>query len=43
VLVVSYVDKGLPAALIGAFVVCVFAGLWFAFPLIRRERVHRHG
>jgi hypothetical protein len=35
-LVVSYVARGLPAALIGVFVVCLFAGLWFVFPLTRR-------
>ncbi len=40
-LVVSFVDKGLPAALIGTSTACVFAGLWFAFPLVRRQRVHR--
>jgi hypothetical protein len=34
-LVVSYVARGLPAALIGVFVVCLFAGLWFVFPLTR--------
>ncbi len=40
-LVVSYVAKGAPTLLIGAFVACVFAGLWFAFPLVRRERARR--
>ena len=35
-LVVSYVARGLPAALIGVFVVCLFAGLWFVFTLTRR-------
>jgi hypothetical protein len=34
-LVVSYVVHGLPAAIIGIFVVCLFAGLWFVFPLTR--------
>lgn len=34
-LVVSYVAKGLPAALITVFVVGLFAGLWFVLPLIR--------
>jgi Family of unknown function (DUF6328) len=37
-LVVSYVDKGLPVVLITAFTVCLFGGLWFVFPLARRER-----
>jgi hypothetical protein len=37
-LVVSYVDKGLPAVIITAFIVVVFAGLWFALPLARRIR-----
>jgi hypothetical protein len=32
-LVTSYVAKGLPSILISAFVVCLFGGLWFAFPL----------
>jgi hypothetical protein len=36
-LVTSYVAKGLPTVLISAFVVCLFGGLWFAFPLARRE------
>ncbi len=35
-LVVSYVARGLPAAIIGIFVVCLFTGLWFVFPLTRR-------
>lgn len=35
-LVVSAVVKGLPALLMGVFVVCVFAGLWFVLPLSRR-------
>jgi hypothetical protein len=36
-LVTSYVAKGLPAVLISAVVVCLFGGLWFVFPLARRE------
>jgi Family of unknown function (DUF6328) len=36
VLVVSAVEQGLPALLMGVFVVCVFAGLWFVLPLTRR-------
>jgi len=40
-LVVSYVAKGLPAAIITTFVVCLFAGLWFALPLARRSRLRR--
>ena len=36
-LVVSYVDQGLPAAIITVFVVFVFAGLWFVLPLARRR------
>jgi hypothetical protein len=36
-LVTGYVEPGLPAALITAFVVLMFAGLWFALPLARRE------
>jgi hypothetical protein len=34
-LVVSYVVHGAPAVIIGGFVVCVFAGLWFVYPLTR--------
>lgn len=34
--VVSFVAGGLPAAIITAFLVCLFGGLWFAFPLSRR-------
>jgi hypothetical protein len=36
-LVVSYVDKGLPVVFITVFVVCLFAGLWFALPFARRR------
>ena len=35
VLVVSYVARGAPAVIIGIFVVCLFAGLWFVYPLTR--------
>jgi hypothetical protein len=36
-LVTGYVADGLAAALITAFVFCMFGGLWFAFPLARRR------
>lgn len=36
-LVVSYVNRGLPVVIITAFIVCLFAGLWFALPLARRR------
>jgi hypothetical protein len=36
-LVTGYVASGLAAALITAFVTCVFGLLWFAFPLARRR------
>ncbi len=36
-LVISYVDRGLPVALITVFVVCMFGGLWFILPLARRR------
>jgi MFS family permease len=36
-LVTGYVTTVWPAALITAFVTCVFAGLWFALPLTRRR------
>lgn len=34
-LVISYVARGLPTVVIGIFVVCLFAGLWFVYPLTR--------
>jgi len=37
-LVTGYVDHALPSVLITAFTVCLFAGLWFALPLARREK-----
>lgn len=37
-LVVSYVDQGLPVVIITVFVVCLFGGLWFVLPLARRGR-----
>jgi MFS family permease len=37
-LVTGYVDHGLPSVLITVFTVCLFAGLWFALPLARREK-----
>jgi len=36
-LVSSFVATGLSAWLITLFVLCMFAGLWFAFPLTRRR------
>jgi len=36
-LVTGYVVSGLPAALIGGFVFCLFGALWFVFPLTRRH------
>jgi MFS family permease len=36
-LVLSYVAAGLPAVVITVVVVVMFAGLWFAFPLTRRQ------
>jgi hypothetical protein len=40
-LVTGYVEHGLPSVLITAFIVCLFAGLWFALPLSRRQRDKR--
>jgi hypothetical protein len=37
-LVISFVDGGAPAVVIGIFVGCLFATLWFVIPLVRRER-----
>jgi len=36
-LILSYVAAGLPAVVITIVVLCMFAGLWFAFPLTRRR------
>lgn len=36
-LVVSFVDGGAPAVIVGVFLGCVFATLWFVLPLVRRE------
>jgi hypothetical protein len=36
-LVTGFVDHGLPAVLVTAFMVCLFGGLWFALPLARRR------
>ena len=40
-LVTGYVEPGWPSALITAFIVVLFAGLWFALPLARRQREDR--
>lgn len=40
-LVTGMVAGGLPAALITIFVACLFAALWFAFPLARRRERER--
>jgi cytochrome bd-type quinol oxidase subunit 2 len=37
-LVTGYVDHGLPSVVITVLTVCMFAGLWFALPLTRREK-----
>jgi Kef-type K+ transport system membrane component KefB len=36
-LVVSYVERGLTTVLVTVFTVCLFGGLWFVYPLIRRR------
>ena len=36
-LVTSFVASAVPAVLITVFVVCLFGGLWFAFPLARHR------
>jgi len=38
-LVTSYVEPGLPAVVLAAITVAMFAGFWFALPLARRARV----
>ena len=40
-LVTGYVEPGLPSVAITAFIVILFAGLWFALPLTRQERGKR--
>ena len=40
-LVVSYVQKGASAFVIGGCVAVVFASLWFVFPLARRAQARR--
>jgi hypothetical protein len=42
-LVTGFVDHGLPAILITAVTVLLFAGLWFALPLARRIRLGSEG
>ncbi len=41
-LVVSYVDKTVTGLVIGGCAGGLFAGLWFAYPLTRRERAERN-
>lgn len=40
-LVVSYVNKTVTGLVIGGCLACLFGGLWFAYPLTRRERAGR--
>jgi Family of unknown function (DUF6328) len=40
-LVVSYVYSGPAGVAVGGCAASLFGGLWFAFPLIRRERAGR--
>jgi O-antigen/teichoic acid export membrane protein len=40
-LVTSYVEPGLPAAVLVAVTVAMFAGFWFALPLSHRARLDR--
>lgn len=37
-LVISFVDGGVPALVTGIFIGCLFATLWFVIPLVRRQR-----
>ena len=41
-LVVSYVDKTVTGVAIGGCMACLFGGLWFAYPAVRRRRAERH-
>jgi len=36
-LVTGYVEPGVPAVLISVLTVCMFGGLWFVLPLVRRR------
>jgi hypothetical protein len=38
ILVTSFVEGNTPAIIIGIFIACLFAVLWFALPLARRQR-----
>jgi O-antigen/teichoic acid export membrane protein len=40
-LVTSYVEPGLPAVVLVAVTLAMFAGFWFALPLARRARIDR--
>jgi len=40
-LVTSYVEPGLPAVVLATVTVAMFAGFWFALPLVRRARIDR--
>lgn len=40
-LISSYVIKGFPGVLVGVGTGCLFAALWFVFPLARRESSDR--
>lgn len=40
-LVVSYVNKTVTGIVIGGCAACLFGGLWFAYPLARRQRAER--
>jgi len=42
-LVTSYVEPGLPTPVLTIIVVAMFAGFWFALPLMRRARSSRSG
>ncbi len=38
ILVTSFVEGNTPAIIIGIFIACLFAVLWFVLPLVRRQR-----
>jgi hypothetical protein len=37
-LVVGFVDHGVPVAVIAVATVVCFAGMWFVFPIVHRSR-----
>ena len=43
ILVTSFVEGNTSALIVGLFIGCLFAALWFVVPLVRRQRSDRIG